>query len=253
MNLALALLVVTAAPRVAVVVHPAGFSDDDARRIQEKVGQEVAATGVELWALSRSLEVKTECLTDRSCAREVLRAADASYLVWVEALRAGGQVQLEAHLIDAEGRAAASSETAARADEITGAGTVLPAAVTTPLKAAAKAAATPPTTTVTPPVKTPPPPTKINPLAPVTTAPTPAEPAGISTLAVGGIAAVGTGAILALGGGALSVSQFQIIRDPHSLGAEKQSAANVMTSMLLVSGIGVAVAGAGGVLLYLGL
>ena len=253
------LLLLAAAPRVAVVVHPAGFADDDARRLQDKVSQEVQATGAEL--ASASLEVKTECLLDRVCARDALRTADAGYLVWIEALRVGGQVQLDCRLLDAEGRSIAQSDSAARADDVIGTGVVVPASVLAPLKsAAAKPPATPAnappaltsSATATP-SATPPSPGPAPLAAETDTAAATAAPAALSPLAVGSIAAIGGGALLALGGGALAASQLNVIRDPGSLGTAKESAASLATAMFVVAGVGVAVAGAGGVLLYLGL
>ncbi len=247
--------------RVAVVVHTAGFADDDARHVQDKVDAEINGTGAELWALSKALSVKTECLTDHACAKEVLRTADATWLVWVEALRAGGQVQLEAHLVNTDGRSIAQDESAARADDVLGGGSVVPAAVIKALKGAIDKAKPPTAATSTSTSTTAPPhPTTgtakgdpgMKPLQPEAP-PADPPPVALTPMAVGGIAALGGGALLCLGGGAVAASQVGIIRDPDSLGPAKEGAANVATAMLLVAGVGVALAGTGGVLLYMGM
>jgi hypothetical protein len=248
--LVLALLASTAAPRVAVVVHTTGFSDEDAKRVQDKVGVEVAATGVELWALSKSLEVRTECLVDRNCARDVLRAADAAFVVWLEATRAGGQVQLESHLLDADGRSVAQDETASRADEVVGSGALLPPVIVGALKqtAAAKIATTPATSTTTTPPTT-------APLAPEKPKEAPAVEAkrDVSPLAIGGVATLGAGVLLAIGGGAITAQQLDVIHSASSLGGAKENAASTAAITIAVTGVGIGAAAAGAVLLYLGL
>jgi hypothetical protein len=246
-----------AAPRTAVVVHATGFPDADVRRLEEKTAAEVTAAGAELWTLSKALEIKSECLEDRSCARDVLRAADATFLVWVELLRAGSQVQLSSHLLDAEGRVVAEVESRTRAEAVLGASPLLPNDVLAPLRSAAasgsstsaasgsdggarssaggagdagtKSGAAPGDPTE---------PTEEQPLTP---------------LAIGGIAALGAGTLLALGGTAVIPGQVGIARDPASLGSEKEAAATVASVAFLVAVLGGITAVTGGVLLALGL
>jgi hypothetical protein len=253
----LALLAATSsAPRVAVVVHTTGFSDDDGKRVQDKVGAEVSATGVELWALSKSLDVRTECLVDRNCAREVLRAADAAWLVWIEATRAGGQVALESHLLDSDGRSVAQDESAARADEVTCNGALLSPVIVGGLRQAAVSAAKSAATT-SPATATPPPTPTTAPLAadnkPKDAKADDGAKPEVSPLAIGGVAALGAGVLLVIGGGALTAQQLNVINTASSPGADKTNAATAATAMMVVAGVGVGAAVAGGVLLYLGL
>ena len=124
-------LAVAAAPRVAVLVHTTGFSDEDARRIADKARAEAAATGVELGALGGAVDVKPECLEDRACARELLGTADLSFLVSLNVLRAGGQASLSAVLIDGEGRVAAETQGVRKLDLVLGEGALLAAEIVT--------------------------------------------------------------------------------------------------------------------------
>lgn len=272
---ALLLAVAAAAPRTAVVVHATGFPDAEVQRLQDKVGAEVSGTGAELWALSKALEVRAECLENRGCAREVLRAADAGFLLWVELLRAGAQVQVSSHLLDAEGRIVAEADGGAHADVVLGPTFLVPADVLAPLKAAAAAqpATLASTTTTGTPGSTD---TSgaggtsgtggadgtahsstgagasaIEPLAQEEI--DEVEPPPLSALAIGGIAALGAGTLVALGSAAVIPGQLQIIQNPASLGPEKESAATAATAAGLLAGVGALAAVGGGALLYVGL
>lgn len=257
-------LFAAAAPRVAVVVHTTGFSDDDGKRVQNKIGAEVSSTGVELWALSKAVEVRTECLVDRGCARDLLRAADASWLVWIEATRAGGQVQLESHLLDNDGRTAAQDESAARVDEVTGNGALLSPVIAGALKQAATSATSATSATTTNAAGAANATTSAAVLAP-TAAPLAADAKAndakrddvakpeVSPLAIAGVATLGAGALLVIGGGALTAQQLTIINTASSAGVAKENAASTATAMMVVAGVGLGAAAAGAVLLYLGL
>lgn len=244
-------LTLAAAPRAAVVVHTTGFSDDDAQRIADKVRAETQATGVELWALAGALDVKGDCLEDRECAREVARTADAAFVVSVNVLRAGGQAAVSAALLDADGRVLGERQGVRKLELVLGEGELLAAELVLPLRDAAAAASAPPT----PPdhEQVPPP---LPPAAPGTpkgvTAPEGPQP--LSPLALGGVATLGAGALAAAVGGAVVAAQLGVLNDPRSLREEKEQAALVLIPALgAVALVGVAVAGAGGVMLWLGL
>lgn len=247
-------LTLAAAPRVAVLVHTSGFSDDDDRRIGDKTRAEAAATGLELWALAGAVEVKPECLEDRACAVELLRTADAAWLVSLNVLRAGGQASLSAVLIDVDGKVAAEAQGVRKVELVLGEGALLGAEILAPLRQAARESAPPPSPT--PPVPSPDAPTAEppTPLAPEPAPAPPEEPAELSGLALGGVAALGVGAIAAVAGGAVVAAQFGVLNDPSSLREEKEQAALVLIpAMGTVALVGVAVTGLGGALLWLGL
>ena len=240
-----------AAPRVAVVVHTTGFSDDDAQRIADKVRGEAQATGLELWALAGALDVKADCLEDRECAREVARTADAAFIVSIDVLRAGGQAAVSAVLLDGDGRVLAERQGVRKLELVLGAGELLAAELVAPMRdAAATAPAPAPPPDHEPPTPKPTPPAPGAPGgAPVTAAPQPLSP-----LALGGVATLGAGALAAIVGGAVVVAQLGVLNDPRSLREEKEQAALVLIPALGTVGlIGVAVAGAGGAMLWLGL
>ncbi|MBI1947658.1 MAG: hypothetical protein HYS27_18365 [Deltaproteobacteria bacterium] len=244
-------LVLAAAPRAAVVVHTTGFSDDDAQRIADKVRAETQAAGVELWALTGSLDVKGDCLEDRECAREVARTADAAFIVSVNVLRAGGQAAVSAAVLDADGRVLGERQGVRKLDLVLGAGELLAAELMAPLRdaaAAASAPATPPD-----PDQPVPAPTPLVPSTPAGPAPTDG-PQELSPLALGGVATLGAGALAAAVGGAVVAAQLGVLNDPRSLREDKEQAALVLIPALgAVALVGVAVAGAGGVMLWLGL
>lgn len=250
----LLVLAVAAAPRVAVIVHTTGFSDEDARRIGEKARAEAAETGAELWALGGAVEVKTECLEDRACAQELVRTAEAAFLVSLNVLRAGGQASLSAVLIDAEGRVAAESQGVRKLDRVLGEGALLAPEILSPLRSAAEAL-TPPAepTKPLPPTEPKTPEPAVEPLAPEPAA-APEGPQELSGMALGGVAALGVGALAAVAGGAVVAAQFGVLNDPSSLREEKEQAALVLIPVMgTVALVGVAVAGVGGALLWLGL
>ncbi len=244
-------LALAAPPRVAVVVHTTGFTDSDAQRITEKARQEAAALGVEPWALAGALHITLECLGDRACVREVARTADVAYLLSVNVLRAGGQAALDASLLDADGRVLAEHQSVRKLDVVLGAGAVLPAELTAPLRdAVSKASATPAPATPDPPQQIPPPSAP----APAPAPPMSDAPQELSGLALGGVATLGVGALAALAGGAVVAAQLGVLNDPRSLREEKEQAALVWIPVVgAVTIVGVAAAGAGAAMLWLGL
>lgn len=265
------LLAAVAAPRAAVVVHATGFPDVEVQRLEDKIGAEVSATGADLWALSKALEVKAECLENRGCAREVLRAADAGFLLWVELLRAGPQVQVSARLLDGEGRVLAEVDSGARVESVLGPSPLVPADVLVPLKSAVPQTTTTPPhpaagggptkggeTTTASPASSPASDATggtdaaAEPLAPEEQ-PDEVEAPPLSPLAVGGIAALGVGTLLTLGSAAVIPGQLGIINDPKSLGPEKEAAANAVATAGILATVGALTAIGGGALLYLGL
>lgn len=247
----LLVVALAAAPRVAVVVHTTGFSDEDAQRIADKVRGETQATGLELWALAGSLEVKADCLDDRECAREVARTADAAFIVSVDVLRAGGQAAVSALLMDADGRVLGERQGVRKLDLVLGAGELLAPELVTPMREAALAA-TPP---AAPPGHEQPAPIPAAPAAgPSDSGHTADGPRPLSPLALGGVATLGAGALATIVGGAVVAAQLGVLNDPRSLREEKEQAALVLIPALgAVALVGVAVAGAGGAMLWLGL
>lgn len=247
-------LTLAAAPRVAVLVHTSGFSDDDTRRIGDKARAEAAATGLELWALAGAVEVKPECLEDRACAQELLRTAEATWLVSLNVLRAGGQASLSSVLIDVDGKVAAEAQGVRKLELVLGEGALLGAEILAPLRQSARETPSPPTPT--PPVPAPeaPPTPTPTPLAPEPASAPPEGPAELSGLALGGVAALGVGAVAAVAGGAVVAAQFGVLNDPSSSRGEKEQAALVLIpAMGTVALVGVAVTGLGGAVLWLGL
>lgn len=248
-------LALAALPRVAVVVHTTGFSDEDSRRITEKALSETKAAGVELWSLTAALDVKGDCLEDRACARELARTADSAFIVSLSVLRAGGQAAVSATLLDAEGRVSAEHQGVRKLDLVLGEGALLAAEIVTPLREAASAASAA-AALPTPVTKEPPPPAA--PLAPelatLQPAPSPEGPRDLSPLALGGVVALGVGALAAVTGGAVVMAQLAVLNDPASLREDKEQAALVVIPALGAVGVvGLLVAGAGGAMLWFGL
>src|SRR5207253_1998070 len=73
-------------PPVATVVVPTGLDVEQVNTLRARVDAQVAAAGGAPSALSTALEVKSECIADPSCAQALVRAGNASCLLFVEAL-----------------------------------------------------------------------------------------------------------------------------------------------------------------------
>jgi hypothetical protein len=217
---------------VATIIVPTGLDDDDVKRLHARVNAQVAAAGGTPMALSGALEVKDECLDDPACARAVLRAADAPWLLWVDALRAGPKVQIDARLLDADGRVVAEGGGVVDVEEVLRGKSAVPAEVLAPLRGAG----VPKRKTVPPPEKGPPPTALENPPPP---------------LAIAGIAVATTGLVLTIVSLALIPAQLGVIDDPTSLGEEKLTAAYMVPTLVSISVGGVVVGGIGGAVAFL--
>lgn len=218
---------------VATIVVATGLDDDDVKRLQERVNAQVAAAGGQPMVLSGSLEVKDECLDDPACARAVLRAADAPWLLWVDALRAGAKVQIDARLLDAEGRVVAEGGGVVDVDEVFRGKSAVPVEVLAPLRRAAgatKHSAVPPPERGQPPtaLENPPPP-----------------------LAIAGIVVATGGLLISVVSLALLPTQFGVLEDSTSLGDEKLSAAYMVPTLISTAVGGVVVGGIGGVVAFI--
>ena len=236
--LALALLHVAAVPRTVVVMQVEGLSDTDARALSDQIDTEVSAAGVEL--LGRAVAITSDCARDRACARTAVRDADTDFVVLVDATRAGLQVQIEAVLLDRDGIAVAEGEAVGKLDELVAA-TALPDSIGRALRQSATAATDSLLQSLVP---------QRLPAGSAGGASATGEP---PPLVWAGIAALGVGGALTVGSTLIASVELGVIHDAASLGAEKESAATMATSMLVVMGTGLAVCATGGVLLYAGL
>lgn len=216
---------------VATIVVPTGLDEDDVKRLQNRVNAQVSAMGGKPRSLSRALEVKDECLDDPACARAVLRAADAPWLLWVDALRAGPKVQIDARLIDVDGRVVAEGGGVVSVDEVFKGRAAVPPDVLAPLRHLDVGdkgvdgdedladVRKPPTALQNPP----------------------------APLAIAGVVVATGGLVVTVISLALIPGQLAVIDDPTSLGEEKAIAARVMFPALVTFSVaGVLVAGGGG-------
>lgn len=261
--------------RVATIVVPTGLDDDDVKRLHSRVNAQVAAAGGKPMALSNALEVKDECLDDPSCARAVLRAADAPWLLWVDALRAGPKLQIDARLLDAEGRVVAEGGGVVDVDDAFRGKSAVPNEVLAPLRAALGTAAT--TTTPTTGTATAsangsngangsnesngsngsngssgsngsngsnalPAPERAQPPTALENPPPPLAIAGV-VIATGGLLV----SVVSL---ALIPAQFEVIDDAESSGDEKETAAVMVPTLASVAVGGVIVGGVGGAIAF---
>lgn len=248
----LAAVALAAAPRAVVVVTTAGIASADEAALVDRVSAEVRAAGVDPSTLPAALAMKTDCLREPACARDVLRAGDAGWLVRVELLRGGGNVQITGALLDSNGEVRAEGSAPARIDELLAGKAIVPTAVVAALRALpAPAQAAPPTesTAITPqvavtvavavlPLQSEP----VPPSAP----PAPTESEGPSTLAltgIGGVAVGGTAAIVGILG---AIGQYAVARDPAAIGADKELASVLVPlfGSITVVGVGLGAAGA---------
>ncbi|HEY4220308.1 MAG TPA: hypothetical protein VGO62_03180, partial [Myxococcota bacterium] len=100
-------LLLAAAPRIALVVHPTGFSGDDAKKLAAKVASEVDSVG----ASAVLVDARPGCAG--ACLVSLVPGADA--IVWIDAVRAGRQVELDVRAFDSDGARVAGDESVARA------------------------------------------------------------------------------------------------------------------------------------------
>jgi hypothetical protein len=218
---------------VATIVVPTGLDDDDVKRLHARINAQVAAAGGKPRALSRALEVKDECLDDPACAQAVLRAADAPWLLWVDALRAGPKVQIDARLLDAGGRVVAEGGGVVDVEEVLRGKTAVPAEVLLPLRNAPAVDKGP---VVPPPERTQPPTALENPPPP---------------LAIAGVVVATSGLLVSVVSLALLPSQFGVLEDSTSLGDEKVAAAYMVPTLISTAVGGVVVGGIGGALAFI--
>ncbi len=220
---------------VATIVVPTGLDDDDVKRLHARVNAQVAAAGGKPMALSGSLEVKDECLDDPACARAVLRAADAPWLLWVDALRAGPKVQIDARLLDAEGRVVAEGGGVVDVDEVLRGKSAVPPDVLAPLRNA-RAQRDVAARDVPPPERTQPPTALENPPPP---------------LAIAGVVVATGGLLVSVVSLALLPTQFGVLEDSFSSGDEKVSAAYMVPTLISTAVGGIIVGGIGGAVAFL--
>lgn len=217
---------------VATIIVPTGLDEDDAKRLHARVDAQVAAAGGVPLALSSSLEVKAECLDDASCARALLRAADAPWLLWVEALRAGPKLQIDARLLGADGRTVKAGGSVVDLAETLQGRPVVPADVLAPLSGGKRASK----------------------LAPrgdgVAVEPAPTGLAIPPPLAIAGVAVAAAGAGVSVVCLALIPGQLDVINDPASLGAEKESAALLVPTLAIFAVSGLVVGAGGGLMMF---
>lgn len=233
----LAVLALAAAPRAVVVVTVVGVSAADEATFTERVGAEMRAADVDPATLPAALAMKPDCLREPACARNVVRAGEASWLLRVDLLRGGSNVQIAAALLDGEGQVATEARAIARVDELLAGKPILPQDIVDALRALAE----PP----------PPPPAAVSAVprpAPAPVAPTPVEPApapeGPSTITLAGIGGVAVGITAAMIGVFGAASQYSLARDPAAVGSDKETASVLVPVLGVVAIVGLGVAGA---------
>jgi hypothetical protein len=176
-----------------------------------------------------AVEPADSCLTNKTCVAELLRAADGTWLLLVELTRAGGQAQANFRLFDRQGLAVGHDDRLVRLDDLTGAPSLISPHLLD-VMAPPDAAPEPP---VPPPTRTPP------------TASDAALSSGPDPVFIGGIAATVAGGLLAVGAAAGSVVELLVIRDPSSLGPDKELASVLVPSLAVLSLVGAATAAFG--------
>jgi hypothetical protein len=244
-----------AEPPVVVWVTTLGLSAAEGDALEQRVRAELDGLGVAVAARGETSPRPAECGPDPGCVGEVLRGAGASHLVWLEAVRAGGLVQLDVHLADARGAMQLDSHASRRLEEVFAGAALLPTAVVATLRASA-----------------PPPPgtgdtgdavDARDGSAPFDAAPKPHVEAGAidgdvtdepdepdeAYLSAVGAAALAGGLLAAGLGAGVTVAQLAVIGSAQSLGAEKEAAAVLVPVMATVGAVGVAAAITGTLLL----
>jgi hypothetical protein len=224
---------------VLVVVTATGLADADVRALQEHLEGEVRAQGAE--AVRSGIDAT--CVDDPACVKGALELANARALVALDATRAGSFVQLSVRSIALDGAVLAQADRSTKLDALKRERLLPDGALPAPEPPSAPEA-TPeevPVHEEAPLVR--------EELAPESDDVEP-QPA-MSPRALAGIAVIGAGVVVVGIGAAAAAVELSVIKDPGSLGEDKERAAVLVPVMGAVALAGLAAVVTGAVIVAL--